>query len=92
MIPYPSLEYRVIEGGQDWLPVDVPLGGQLQGFTCVSFAGGMSWTPRRVALHSKRGRRAVCVLAEDGLHYRIYDLDSGNEVKEVDKSMEQAVA
>ena len=92
MIPYPGMEYRDVEGDKGPLPLEVPLNGQLQDFTWVSFAGGLNWTPQRVALHSKRGRRAVCVLAEDGLHYRIYDLDSRNEVEDVDQSMEQDVA
>ena len=92
MIPYHTLEYHDIENDQGRLPVEVPLSGQLQDFTWVSFARGMSWTPQRVALHSKKGRRAVCVLAEDSLHYRIYDLDSGKEVNNVDESMEQDIA
>lgn len=41
-----------------------------------SFPPGPTWTPKRMEINGRKGRRAMCVLAQDGLHYRIYDLDS----------------
>ena len=41
-----------------------------------SFPPGPTWTPKRMEINGRKGRRAICVLAQDGLHYRIYDLDS----------------
>ena len=32
-----------------------------------------------MAVNGKTGRRAICVLAQDGFHYRIYDLDAGTD-------------
>ena len=41
-----------------------------------SFPKGLTWTPDRIEINGRKGRRAVCVLAQDALHYRVYDLDS----------------
>ena len=41
-----------------------------------SFPSGPTWTPKRMEINGRKGRRAICVLAKDSLHYRIYDLDS----------------
>ena len=41
-----------------------------------TFPAGTTWTPERLHIHERRGRRAVCVLAQDKLRYRVYDLDS----------------
>ena len=37
---------------------------------------GPTWTPERIEINGRKGRRAVCVLAQDRLRYRVYDLDS----------------
>lgn len=39
-----------------------------------SFPKGPSWTPERMDINGRPGKRAICVLAQDALHYRIYDL------------------
>lgn len=41
-----------------------------------TFPAGANWTPERICINGRKGRRAVCVLAQDHLHYRIFDLDS----------------
>ena len=41
-----------------------------------SFPPGPTWTPKRMEINGRKGRRALCALAQDGLHYRVYDLDS----------------
>ena len=44
--------------------------------TWIKFSPGVSWTPQRIEINGRKGRRAACVLAEDGFHYRVYDLDN----------------
>lgn len=46
--------------------------------TCTwhEFPTGVSWTPERIEVNGRKGRRAICVLAQDRFHYRIFDLDS----------------
>lgn len=38
--------------------------------TIHKFPAGEAWTPRRLEINGRKGRRTVCVLAEDRLHYR----------------------
>ncbi|MCJ1284818.1 hypothetical protein MMC26_004155 [Xylographa opegraphella] len=40
-----------------------------------TFPSGSSWTPERIEVNGRKGRRAVCVVAQDRTRYRIYDLD-----------------
>ena len=42
----------------------------------LKFGGGVSWTPKRLEVNGRKGRRVVCVFAEDRFHYRVYDLDA----------------
>ena len=51
-----------------------------------SFPKGPTWTPERMEINGRKGRRAVCVLAQDNLHYRIYDLDSATSDDETIES------
>ncbi len=46
--------------------------------TWLEFPVGVSWVPERLEVNGSKGRRAICVLAQDRLHYRIYDLDSSS--------------
>lgn len=41
-----------------------------------TFPKGPTWTPERMEINGRKERRAVCVLAQDALHYRVFDLDS----------------
>ena len=41
-----------------------------------SFPNDPAWRPERMEINGRHGRRAVCVLAQDSLRYRVYDLDS----------------
>lgn len=47
------------------------------------FPQGVCWTPDRIDVNGRKGRRVVCVFAQDKFHYRIYDLDGSNEVEEM---------
>ena len=41
-----------------------------------TFPGGKSWTPVRLEINGRKGRRVMCILAEDLTRYRLYDVDS----------------
>lgn len=55
--------------------IDFSNADQIEKCTWMPFPGGVSWTPQQVEANGRKGRRAACVLAEDSLHYRVYDLD-----------------
>ena len=48
-----------------------------------TFPEGPSWTPERLEVNGRKGRRAVCVVAEDRIHYRIFDIDTPKAEGEV---------
>ncbi len=55
-----------------------------------SFKPDDIWTPERLEVNGRRGRRAVCVLGTDRIHYKIFDLDSvSNKEDESDEGMMQ---
>lgn len=41
-----------------------------------SFPKDPAWSPERMEINGRHERRVVCVLAQDALRYRVYDLDS----------------
>ena len=43
-----------------------------------TFPAGPIWTPECIEINGRKGRRAVCVLAQDRLRYRVFDLDSSS--------------
>ena len=45
-------------------------------FVHHTFSVGPTWIPERIEINGRKGRRAVCILAQDRLRYRVYDLDS----------------
>ena len=48
----------------------------LDQYTWMKFPAVASWTPQKLELNGRKGRRVVCIFAEDGHHFRVYDLDS----------------
>lgn len=44
--------------------------------------------PARLEVNGRKGRRVVCILAEDNLHYRVFDLDSSSRDGQADSSGE----
>lgn len=44
--------------------------------TIHKFPAGKAWAPQRMEINGRKGRRILCVLAEDNLHYRQYAIDS----------------
>ena len=47
----------------------------------MEFPAGVSWAPERIEVNGRKGRRVVCVFAQDRFHYRVYDLDGAAEVE-----------
>ena len=44
--------------------------------TWLKFPVGISWAPERLEVNGRKGKRVICVLAQDRLRYRVYDLDN----------------
>jgi len=57
--------------------LDLTEADQLHQFTRHTFPAGNLWTPEKLEVNGRKGRRVVCVLAKDRLHYRVFDVDSG---------------
>ena len=55
---------------------------QLRSYTWHEYPSGVSWAPERLEVNGTKGRRVICVLAQDRFHYRIYDLDSYPSLKD----------
>lgn len=56
----------------------------LRTYTWLEFPSGVSWTPERMEVNGRKGRRVICIVAQDNFHYRVYDLDSATETQELD--------
>ena len=54
----------------------------LNACTWQEFPAGVTWTPERIEINGRKGRRVICVLAQDRFHYRVYDLDSSSEIQD----------
>lgn len=48
---------------------------QVHNYTIHVFAQGERFVPHKLVVNGRKGRRVVVVLAEDGKHYRVLDLD-----------------
>ena len=44
-----------------------------------TFGKNSGFAPERLEVNGRKGRRVVCVLGQDRLHYKIFDLDSSAE-------------
>ncbi|KAI9814210.1 MAG: hypothetical protein M1827_003376 [Pycnora praestabilis] len=42
-----------------------------------TFSSDDAFSPEKIEVNGRKGRRVVCILGHDRLHYKIYDLDSG---------------
>ena len=72
-----GLEYG---SSQDGSSLDLSDEVKLKHYIRHTFPAGNIWTPQRLEVNGRKGRRAVCVISEDNLHFRIFDLDSSREV------------
>ncbi len=64
--------------------IDLSYADQCRSCTWREFPAGVSWVPERLEVNGRKGRRVICVLAQDNVHYRIYDLDSSSSAEEAD--------
>lgn len=55
----------------------------LRTYTWLEFPPGVSWTPERMEVNGRKGRRVICIVAQDNFHYRVYDLDSATETRDL---------
>lgn len=60
--------------------------------TVHQFPAGKVWRPQRLEVNGRKGRRVVCVVAEDQLHYRQLDIDSLKETNGEDDAADQPEA
>lgn len=57
---------------------------QVRTYTIHVFAAGERFVPHKLVVNGRKGRRVVVVLAEDGKHYRVLDLDYAGRENDVD--------
>ena len=53
-------------------------------FTRHVFPVGVSWAPETMDINGRKGRRVMCVVAQDKKRYRIYDVDSHPDLEELE--------
>ena len=65
-----------MDGNDNYSSIQLPGPDIASEHTWLEFPEGVSWTPERIEVNGRNGRRAICVLAQDRFHYRVYDLDT----------------
>lgn len=65
-----------MDGNDDHSSIDLSCPDVANAYTWHEFPEGVSWAPERMEANGRKGRRVICVLAQDKFHYRVYDLDS----------------
>lgn len=83
---------RASQAGLVWTPdnagnePDLALDDEdaIQSLIRHKFAEGPATSPLKLAANGRKARRAVCVVAEDGIHYRVFDMDTGGDYGERD--------
>lgn len=88
-LAYATINERNVEqrmdGNTDHSSIDLSRPDVASAYMWQEFPDGVSWTPERMEVNGRKGRRVICVLAQDRFHYRVYDLDgssSGGEVQD----------
>lgn len=77
------LQYKKIGGALDGAcSIDFSDPEEAGPYVWLEFPTGVSWAPERLEVNGRKGRRAVCVFAQDRFHYRVYDLDGSSEIEE----------
>lgn len=72
-----------MDGSDDHSSIELSGPDAASAYTWQEFPEGVSWTPERVEVNGRKGRRVICVLAQDRFHYRVYDLDSSSGGEDV---------
>lgn len=47
----------------------------MEACTRHTFPNQITWLPETIEINGRKGRRAVCVVAQDRIHYRVFDID-----------------
>ncbi|KAI9847251.1 MAG: hypothetical protein M1830_007395, partial [Pleopsidium flavum] len=58
-------------------------------YTRHTFPREGSFQPERLEVNGRKGRRVVCVLDQDKLHYRVFDLDSSADASHMNHEAEE---
>lgn len=97
--PLFDINYTTFRHGQDAHSTHHPTGDahldlsdpeEMTRYVQHTFPDGPSWTPQRLEVNGRKGRRAACVVAEDRIHYRIFDVDAPVEEAEVSEEGQDA--
>ena len=72
--------------------LDLSKGRTMKHYVKHTFPEGPTWTPERIEVNGRKGRRAVCVVAEDRIHYRILDIDTPIAEAEVGEEVENGAS
>lgn len=67
-----------MNGINDQFSIDLSTPETASAYTWLEFPEGALWTPERMEINGRKNRRVICVLAQDRVHYRVYDLDSSS--------------
>ncbi|KAI4233175.1 MAG: hypothetical protein LQ349_004577 [Xanthoria aureola] len=70
-----ELNEREVSGSHE---IDLRRLSDISTRTVHRFPPGRMWTPLRLEINGRKGRRTICVLAEDRIHYRQFTIDSLN--------------
>lgn len=55
----------------------------LKSYVRHTFANNPSSVPSKLEVNGRKGRRALCVIAEDKIHYQVLDIDPVEALNEV---------
>lgn len=66
--------------------LDVSSVSSLAPYTRHIFPQESASQPEKLEVNGRKGRRVVCVLDQDGLHYRVFDLDSSADTSRTNHS------
>ena len=63
------------ESTDDYCGIDLTSSDDVALHAVHRFPTNKGWMPQRLEINGRQNRRMICVLAEDGLHFRQYGLD-----------------
>ncbi|KAL9597736.1 MAG: hypothetical protein Q9219_004930 [cf. Caloplaca sp. 3 TL-2023] len=84
------LEEGAVGGNHEQYELDLTDTDEIAVHTIHQFPAGKSWIPNSLEINGREGRRMVCIVTEDGLHYQQFDIDESEAVpryEEVDGAM-----
>ena len=70
--------------------LDLSNEGEIKQYIQHTFPDGPSWTPQRLEVNGRKGRRAACVVPEDRIRYRIFDIEALTAGADMDEEGQDA--